>query len=245
MTTLFISDLHLCAERPEKLELFKKLLQETVNRTESLYILGDLFEAWAGDDDSTPPHEEIIAALAAYTQAGPKLFIMRGNRDYLLSRRFAEMTGGQLLSDEVKIILNNKNLLLMHGDTLCKKDVKYQIFRRIINNVFSRNIFMCFPYALRSKIWHKIRGATKKSARKKPETLIDVSQTSVEKIMKQYGVLCLIHGHTHRQAIHQFKLDEQDAKRIVLGDWYQADSVLVSDETGLRLCGVEAYIASI
>ena len=242
MTTLFISDLHLCAERPEKLTLFKRLLRGPARDAESLYILGDLFEAWAGDDDNTPPHGEIIAELTSYVQTGHRLLIMRGNRDYLLSQRFANTTGGQLLDDEVAIELNGQKVLLMHGDTLCTEDVKYQVFRRIINNVVSRNIFMQFPYALRTKVWHKVRGAAKKSADKKSEYIIDVHQGAVESKMKKHDVLCLIHGHTHRQAIHEFKLDGQDAKRIVLGDWYQGDSVLVSNETGLKLFGVDDYI---
>ncbi len=242
MTSLFISDLHLCAERPEKLVLFKRLLQGPARDAESLYILGDLFEAWAGDDDSTAPHGEIIAELSAYTQSGAGLFVMRGNRDYLMSKRFAEKTGGQLLDDETLITMNGEKILLMHGDTLCTEDVKYQVFRKIVNNVFSRNFFMCFPYNLRTKVWHKIRGAAIKSAEKKSEYLSDVHQATVEAKMKKHDVLCLIHGHTHRQAIHEFKLDGQDAKRIVLGDWYLDDSILVSDEAGLKLFGVDDYI---
>jgi len=242
MTTLFISDLHLCAKRPEKLALFKRLLQGPARDAESLYILGDLFEAWAGDDDSTPPHGEIIAELTAYTQSGARLFVMRGNRDYLMSKRFAEMTGSQLLDDETLITLNGEKILLMHGDTLCTEDVKYQIFRRIVNNIFSRNFFMCFPYSLRTKIWHKIRGAAKKSAERKSEYLSDVYQATVEIKMNKHDVLCLIHGHTHRQAIHEFKLNGQDAKRIVLGDWYLNDSILVSNEKELKLFGVNDYI---
>jgi len=242
MTTLFISDLHLCAERPEKLALFKRLLQGPARDAESLYILGDLFEAWAGDDDSTPPHGEIISELTAYTQSGGRLFVMRGNRDYLMSKRFAERTGGQLLDDETLITLDGEKILLMHGDTLCTEDVKYQIFRRIVNNVFSRNFFLCFPYSLRTKVWHKIRGAAKRSVQKKSEYLSDVHQATVETKMKKHGVLCLIHGHTHRQAIHEFKLEGQDAKRIVMGDWYLDDSILVSNAKGLNLFAVDDYI---
>ena len=243
MTTLFISDLHLCAERPQKLALFKRLLSGPARDAESLYILGDLFEAWSGDDDSTPPHGEIIAELAAYKQSGARLFIMRGNRDYLISQNFTEKTGAQLLDDETPITLNGDKVLLMHGDTLCTEDIKYQIFRCIINNVISRNIFMQFPYALRTKIWHKIRSETKKLAQNSSGYLIDVHQPTVEKMMQKHHTLCLIHGHTHRQAIHEFKLNEQDAKRIVLGDWCQGDSILVSDKTGLRLFSVDEYIS--
>lgn len=244
MTTLFISDLHLCSERPQKVELFKELLRGPARKAESLYILGDLFEAWAGDDDTTPPHEDIISELADYSRSGHKLFIMRGNRDYLMSRQFTDKTGGQLLNDETQITLNGEKILLMHGDTLCTEDVKYQIFRLFVNNVFSRNFFMCFPYKLRTKVWHKIRGAAKRSAEKKSEYLNDVHQATVETKMKNHDVLCLIHGHTHRQAIHEFKLEGQDAKRIVLGDWYEDDSILVSNEDGLSLLGVEEYLVS-
>jgi len=244
MTTLFISDLHLCSERPQKLELFKELLRGPARKAESLYILGDLFEAWAGDDDTTPPHEDIISELADYSRSGHKLFIMRGNRDYLMSRQFTEKTGGQLLNDETQITLNEEKILLMHGDTLCTEDVKYQVFRRLVNNVFSRNIFMCFPHHLRTKIWHKIRSATKKSAQNNSGYLTDVYQPTVEKMMKKHSTLRLIHGHTHRQAVHEFKLDGQDATRIVLGDWIQGDSVLVADNKDLSLVGVEEYIAS-
>lgn len=242
MTTLFISDLHLCAERPQKLELFKQLLRGPARKAKSLYILGDLFEAWAGDDDSTPPHEEIISELADFSRAGHKFFIMRGNRDYLLSRHFAEKTGGHLLNDETQITLNGENILLMHGDTLCTEDIRYQIFRRIINNVASRNIFMCFPYKLRTKVWHKIRSATKKSAKNNSGYLIDVYQPTVEKMMKKHDTVCLVHGHTHRQAVHKFRLDGKDATRIVLGDWIRGDSVLVADKEGLRLVGVNEYL---
>jgi len=244
MTNLFISDLHLCSERPIKVELFKALLRGPARKAESLYILGDLFEAWAGDDDITPPHEEIISELADYSKSGHKLFIMRGNRDYLMSRQFTDKTGGHLLNDETQITLNGEKILLMHGDTLCTEDIKYQVFRRLVNNVFSRNIFMCFPYNLRTKIWHKIRSATKKSAQYNSGDLTDVYQPTVEKMMKKHGTLHLIHGHTHRQAVHEFKLDGQDATRIVLGDWIQGDSVLVADDNGLRLVGVKEYIAS-
>ena len=242
MTTLFISDLHLCAERPEKLTLFKRLLQGPARDAESLYILGDLFEAWAGDDDSTPPHGEIIAELTAYTQSGGKLFVMRGNRDHLISYRFAEKTGALLLDDETEITLNGENILLMHGDTLCTEDVKYQIFRLIMNNVFSRKLVMFIPFSLRSNLWHKIRGAAKKSAERKSEYLSDVHQATVEIKMNKHDVLCLIHGHTHRQAIHEFKLNGQNAKRIVLGDWYLNDSILVSNAKELKLFGVNDYI---
>lgn len=242
MTTLFISDLHLCAERPEKLELFKKLLRGPARKAESLYILGDLFETWAGDDDITLPHEEIISELSDYSESSHTFYIMRGNRDYLMSRQFTEKTGGQLLNDETLITLNGERILLMHGDTLCTEDVKYQVLRRVINNVISRKFFMCCPYNLRVKVWHKIRNATKKLA-ENSGYLIDVYQPTIEKMMMKYDTLRLIHGHTHRQAVHEFKLNKQDATRIVLGDWIKGDSVLVADDNDFRLVGVDEYLS--
>ena len=216
MTILFISDLHLSAERPEKLGLLSKLLRCSAGKVKALYILGDLFEAWAGDDDDTPPHCDVISELSDYAISNTKLFVMRGNRDYLLGRRFAKRVGAQLIADEVLIDLYGEPALLMHGDTLCTKDIKYQLFRRVINNIFSREVFMLLPFQIRKRIWHDIRSATKKSVYSKPQYLIDVDQATVDRIMRQYTTRLMIHGHTHRQALHQWVLDGQDMRRICI-----------------------------
>ncbi len=243
MTALFISDLHLCAERPQKLELFKRLLRGPAKKVESLYILGDLFETWIGDDDVTQPHKEIISELANYSRSGHIFYIMRGNRDYLISRQFGEKTGGHLLNDETLITLNGERILLMHGDTLCTEDVKYQVFRRVVNNVVARKFFMCLPYNLRMKIWHNVRNEAKKSAENSSGYLKDVYQPTVEKVMMKYDTLRLIHGHTHRQAIHEFELNGKNATRTVLGDWIEGDSILVANEKDFRFVGVEEYLS--
>lgn len=242
MASLFISDLHLCAERPGKVALFKKLLRKAAGSNSALYILGDLFESWAGDDDITPPHQEIFDALAQYTDAGGDLFIMRGNRDYLMGRRFAENTGGVLLDDEVRITLNGQTVLLMHGDTLCTRDVKYQIFRRLVNNKASIFLFMLLPYGLRARLWRAARRATKRSVRSKGRPPLDAHYPAVERVMKKHQATCLIHGHTHRQGTHEIRIGEQPARRIVLGDWIQGDCVLAVDDSGFRLLGVDAYL---
>jgi len=239
---LFISDLHLSNERPEKLTLFNALLEGPARTADALYILGDLFEAWAGDDDFTPPHPEIIAMLSSYTDTGAKFYLMRGNRDFLLGENFAQQTGAELLNDTMLIELNGKTTLLMHGDTLCSRDVMYQIYRRIVNNTFSIKLFLALPYPLRVKIWHGIRNLTRNAIKNKSPDIVDVYQPTVEKIMTQYNVTELIHGHTHKQAIHEFKLNNKAARRLVLGDWYDKDCVLVADANGLKMMGVQELL---
>ena len=242
MHTLFISDLHLCNERPEKLVLFKRLLEGPARQADALYILGDLFEAWAGDDDDTSPHPEIISILAEYTRSGGLLYLMRGNRDYLLGNRFARETGANSLPDAIVIDLYGNKTLLMHGDTLCTRDVKYQIYRRIVNNPVSIKLFMLVPFPLRQKIWHGIRNITRNTTTRKSPYIVDVHQPEVEKVMLDNKILMLIHGHTHHEGIHEFNLGGEKATRYVLGDWYDKDSVLVADKKGLLLMRVEDYL---
>lgn len=242
MSTLFISDLHLCNVRPDKIELFKRLLRGPARNAEALYILGDLFEAWAGDDDRTSPHPEVIDELANYSRSGCKLFFMRGNRDFLIGRLFAENTGSTLLPDPVTIDLYGTSTLLMHGDKLCTRDIKYQVYRRLVNNRFSIRLFLMVPYGLREKIWHGIRKVTSSTTARKSPDIVDVHQPAVENIMRKSGVRHLIHGHTHKQGVHEFSLDGKTVKRLVLGDWYVDDSVLVADADSLKLMRVEEYL---
>lgn len=244
MTTLFISDLHLGDERPEKLELFKSLLTGPARKAGTLYILGDLFEAWAGDDDVTPPHPAIIEALAGFSRTGGRLFLMRGNRDYLLGRTFARATGGELLKDETTIMLDGRKVLLMHGDTLCTRDVQYQLYRRLVNNRFSIRLFLQLPFAIRRRIWHGVREITRRTTSRKLPYLIDVHQPAVEKALCRHDAECLIHGHTHRPGVHEFMLDGRTARRYVLGDWYEGDCVLVGNAGGLRMWRVQDYLDS-
>ena len=242
--SLFVSDLHLCAERPQKIALFYDFLHAAAHSADALYFLGDVFEAWAGDDDKTPPHAAIILALARYASTGRKLYLMRGNRDYLMGSQFAEETGGELLEDVEVILINGERVLLMHGDTLCSGDVRYQIFRRIVNNGMSKALFLKLPYILRSKIWHRVRKVARQTAKRRYD-FAEVCQTTVEKAMRHAQTYRLIHGHTHRQGIHHFTLDGQTATRTVLGDWLKDGSVLVADDDGFRLVDVARYIREI
>ena len=246
MTTLFISDLHLSPERPEKLALFSKLMRGPARNAEALYILGDLVERfWVGVDNDAPLNTEIISTLADYTQQGNRnLFVMCGNRDFYLDRHFESMTGCCLIPDPTVIHLNGRKTMLMHGDTLCTNDVHYLQWRRFITHPAIRKTFFALPLTLRRMIAHGVRGVTRHAASMKPPGIIDVSQDSVAQVMQEYGVQELIHGHTHRQAIHEFMINATPARRIVLGDWYIDDCVLVCDETGLHMMGVKKFIDS-
>lgn len=244
MHTLFISDLHLCAKRFEKVTLFIKFLKFAGGKVESIYILGDLFEVWAGSDDHTKPNDMIVSALNEYVNAGGKLFIMRGNRDFIMDKVFADKTGGQFLPDEWCISLYNQDILLMHGDTLCVDDKWYQMFRLCFNNIVMISLYKLLPYSIKFYCVQKMQRFTKNFAEKKQTYLINVSQQAVEKVMKKYNVSCLIHGHTHKQNTHEFTLNDQVAKRIVLGDWINLDSVLVADKSGFKFFCVAEYLTT-
>ena len=246
MTTLFVSDLHLSKDRPDKVSLFKKLLAGPARQAKALYILGDLFDDfWIGCDDKTPPNPEIIEALKNYSAStNTVLIIMRGNRDFHLDSQFADMTGCQLIDDPSEIILDNEKVLLMHGDTLCTDDKKYQQWRRFITHPLIKYVYSLLPLSFRKRISHRVRRYTVEATQKKPPEIIDASHTAVIEAMKQYDTKMIIHGHTHRQAKHEFELDGKAATRIVLGDWYEKDCVLIHDEQGFRFERVENYISN-
>ncbi len=244
MTTLFVSDLHLSHQRPEKLKLFKALLSGPAKKADALYILGDLYEDfWIGCDDQLPPNPEIISVLREYSNnKNTQLFIMRGNRDFHLNKEFENETGCTLINDPTEIVLDAKKVLLMHGDTLCSDDVKYQKWRKFITHPLVKWIYFIMPYVLRKRIARDVRSYAADAVQKKSPEITDVTQHTVEQIMKGFAVSTLIHGHTHRQAIHDVDLDGSSAQRIVLGDWYEKDCVLIHDETGFRFERVEDYI---
>ena len=242
MDTLFISDLHLHNDRPEKIVLFRQLLKSAADHGQTIYILGDLFEAWAGDDDVTPPHQEIIDALAGFTASGHRLFFMRGNRDYLAGKRFTKKTGASLINDPALIEIMGKKVLLMHGDTLCSLDKAYQIFRKLVNNPVSINLFLLLPFRLRHMIWHGLRNITKKNTLYKSKYITDVYQPVVEKVMLDHEVNILIHGHTHKPDVHGFLLFNNPSYRYVLGDWYNNPVLLAAGEQGFRLLEVRQYL---
>ena len=230
MATLFISDLHLSQERPHITQLFLRFLQGPAREVEALYILGDLFEAWLGDDMVLPDYEETIAALKQLSTITP-VFVMHGNRDFLMRNRFAEMSGTSLLDDAVVIDLYGTRTLLMHGDTLCTDDVAYQEFRVMVRNPDWQQTMLAKPPAERLALARQYREISKSETQAKGEMIMDVNQGAVEQTMQQHGVLHLIHGHTHRPAVHDFTLAGKAAQRIVLADWYDHGSVLRCDGT--------------
>jgi len=241
MTTLFVSDLHLANARPAQLSLFIQFIARVAQqRARALYILGDLFEVWLGDDDDTPPNSQVVTALAALTAAGIELHIGYGNRDFLYGPRFLRATGARLLSDYAVIDLYGTPTLVTHGDLLCTRDIKYQRFRRVVRHPLTRRIFLATPLVWRRRIAHRTRSGTVASMRTKDDAIMDVDESTVAEVMTRFGVRLLIHGHTHRPAFHSY---EQGARhRIVLGDWYEQDSVLICDAEGQRAIRVDEYL---
>jgi UDP-2,3-diacylglucosamine hydrolase len=226
MSTLFISDLHLDPARPHIVELFTRFVAGDARQAEALYILGDLFESWIGDDDDSPLALQIAQSLYALKQSGVRVFFMHGNRDFLLGQAYAEKAGMTLLNDPAVVEFDGERTLLMHGDTLCTDDVAYQEFRAVVRNPDWQNQFRARSLSERHAFAAQARAeSVKHTAGAKPE-IMDVNQAAVIAAMRKQRVRMLIHGHTHRPATHRFELDGQSAERIVLGDWYEQSSVL-------------------
>ena len=234
MATLFISDLHLSQERPEITQLFLHFLQGPAREAEALYILGDLFEVWLGDDMVLPDYQAAITELKNLSQTVP-LYIMHGNRDFLMRKDFETMTGCQLLEDEVVIDLYGIPTLLMHGDTLCTDDLAYQEFRSMVRNPQWQADLLDKTPEERLALARKLRDISKTETKGKQQNIMDVNQSAVEQAMQKHHVLQLIHGHTHRPAIHDFEMANQPAKRIVLADWYETGSMLQCDNESCQL----------
>ena len=239
MTALFISDLHLYHQRPAVTEAFRRFLRQQAVQADLLYILGDLFETWIGDDDPDPHNRSVVTSLRKLTDSGTPCFFIRGNRDFLIGDRFANETGVSILSDGTRIGLHGQTVLLLHGDALCTDDKKYQRFRRFARHSLTQKIFLSLPVAARRGVAKLTRDQTMSTSRQKPEDIMDVNQATVEKTMRDESVEILVHGHTHRPAVHCFKLAGRDAQRIVLGDWYSQGSVLRWDSAGPQLTALD------
>lgn len=216
MTILLISDLHLSPERPEVTRAFLAFLKTQAAKAKALYILGDLFEAWVGDDDPAPLSQQVIAALKVLTTHGTELYVMQGNRDFLLDKRFARETGCTLLPDHYVTQLEGHKVLLLHGDTLCIDDEQYQHARRKIRHPLFRWGLNHLPLSIRQKIATNWRAKSMQANANKSSNIMDVTPSEVDRVMAQYQVNTMIHGHTHRPDRHQHQYGE----RIVLGDWH-------------------------
>lgn len=225
-TTLFISDLHLDPRRPAVTALFLDFLAGLDSDCAALYILGDLFEAWIGDDEDDPHFLEVLTGLRAATARGLAVSVMHGNRDFLLGDGFARKTGCKLLTEPALIDLGDERVLLLHGDTLCTDDGEYQQFRALVRDPAWQTQFLARPLAERRAMAAQMRETSRQRTGEKRAEIMDVNREAVAATMREHGVRTLIHGHTHRPAIHAFSLDGQPARRIVLGDWYEQGSVL-------------------
>ncbi|MES9905212.1 MAG: UDP-2,3-diacylglucosamine diphosphatase [Sedimenticola sp.] len=219
MDALFISDLHLSLERPAATALFLRFLEERCGSAGNLYILGDLFDAWIGDDDDTPPIPAIREALRAAGSRGTKIHLMHGNRDFLIGERFATETGCSLLSDPTVIEMQKKRLLLMHGDLLCSDDLEYQQARKFLRSSDFINDFLSKTIKERSLLAAEYRKRSGEVISLKPVDIMDVNWQTVEQYISNHNADLLIHGHTHRPGVHRIEVAGSEVKRIVLGDW--------------------------
>lgn len=235
MATLFISDLHLDGSRPEVTQQFLRFLQNEARNADALYILGDLFELWIGDDDTDPEKRRIVAALADLTRSGVPCSILRGNRDFLLGARFGTESGCTLLEEGTVIDLYGKPVLLMHGDTLCTDDRSYQRLRRILHNRVVQWVLRTLSLARRNALAAKIREGSKAHTTRTAPMIMDVNAAAVAAAFAKRRVSTLIHGHTHRPAIHSLDVAGRPVERIVLGDWYTQGSVLEWTQEGHEL----------
>jgi UDP-2,3-diacylglucosamine hydrolase len=218
---LFISDLHLTEERPEANERFIGFLEDKARSAEALYILGDFFEYWIGDDDLGEPFNAVIAGLLKdLTQRGVQLHLMHGNRDFLIGERFCAATGARLLDDPTVAEISGVKTLLMHGDTLCTDDVEYQAWRRKARSPHFQAEFLAKPIAERRHAVMQMREKSKEVMQAKTEQIMDVNDDAVRQALRRHGVRRLIHGHTHRPGRHAIDVDGQRCERWVLPDWY-------------------------
>ncbi|MFT5605805.1 MAG: UDP-2,3-diacylglucosamine hydrolase [Paracoccaceae bacterium] len=221
MPSVFISDLHLDTKRPDILRAFLSFLEVDAPQAEALYILGDLFEAWIGDDDDAELALTCQQALRKLSESGTQLFFMHGNRDFLLGERFARATGGQILPDPSVVDLYGTPTLLMHGDSLCTSDSGYMTMREQLRSSEWQQNLLSQPLDARRQLAQQLRMASAEANSNKAEDIMDVTPEAVVDAMRQHQCRRLIHGHTHRPKVHDVALDGQPAVRIVLGDWDQ------------------------
>ena len=240
MTTLFISDLHLSGEQPDTVGLFLEFLANRAPRAEALYILGDLFEAWLGDDLLLPGYPPVLEAMKRLSDSGTALYVMHGNRDFLLGGRFEQLSGATLIDDPCRVDLYGTPTLLMHGDLLCTDDQPYQAMRKQLRDPQWIETFLGKTPQERIDFARELRERSKRETGEKTEAIMDVNADAVIRTLREHRLQRLIHGHTHRPAVHRFELDGQRATRYVLPDWYGNGGVLVCDESGCELQDVKA-----
>nr|WP_246882108.1 UDP-2,3-diacylglucosamine diphosphatase [Pseudomonas chlororaphis] len=236
---MLISDLHLEEERPDITRAFLDLLGGRARSAQALYILGDFFEVWIGDDAMTPYQLSICQALRELSDSGTQVFLMHGNRDFMLGKAFCKAAGATLLKDPSVVDFYGEPVLLMHGDSLCTRDEAYMRMRRYLRNPVSLWILRHLPLRTRHKLARKLRNESRAQTRMKANDIVDVTPDEVPRIMQEFKVRTLVHGHTHRPAIHKLQIGDQAAKRIVLGDWDRQGWALQVDEQGFQLAAFD------
>lgn len=232
--TLFASDLHLDSEAPWAIDAFLKFLAGEARGAEALYLLGDLFEVWVGDDDDDPDHARACAGLARLTASGVAVYALHGNRDFLLGAPFEQRTGVKLLPDPVLVDLYGVPTLLSHGDAFCTEDTSYQELRSIVRKPAWQRRFLSLPLASRRELATAARAGSKAHTGRTIPTIMDVNADAVSRAFRATGARRLIHGHTHRPAIHPSVIDGVSAERVVLAPWYEAASCVAVDANGVR-----------
>lgn len=226
---LFISDLHLAPERPEIIRLFLGFLDDTARHTRELYILGDFVEYWLGDDDPAPGLQPVFEQLRQLADSGVNIFMMHGNRDFLIGDALADRCGFTLIDDPWCIDANGDKVMLMHGDTLCTDDLEYQKLRVMLRDPAWQQDFLGKPLDERVAMAKALRERSRQETASKAEDIMDVNAEAVAGAFRDAGTRLIIHGHTHRPAIHRLKVDGEAATRVVLGDWYRHGSYLAFD----------------
>ena len=235
MHSIFVSDLHLSPERPRINQVFFDFADRTAARAGAVYILGDLFEYWIGDDDLADAFNAAVAdALLRLSGKGVALHFMHGNRDVLVGQAFAARCGAKLISDPTLLDLHGTRTLVMHGDTLCTDDIEYQKFRAYAHDPGNQRRFLSQPLAERRKQMLGMRAESEKSKQGKSAEIMDVTQSAVERVLREHGYPRLIHGHTHRPARHLHTVDGRSCERWVLNDWYERGGYLRCDSGGCK-----------
>ncbi len=234
MLTLFASDLHLHRERPASLASFVRLARGAARRASAFYLLGDVFDQWLGDDDTTTPHPEVEEELRKLCDAGVRVEFAAGNHDFLIGRDFAARTGVAIL-DEVSVIeLEGRRTIITHGDQLCTADTDYQTFRAHTRDPAVQRTFLALPLAERARMAAQLRHRSRELTALKPDDIMDVAPDAVDAILREHRADDLIHGHTHRPATHHLTVGGRECRRIVLADWYAGDSVLAVEDGEYR-----------
>ncbi|PKF61076.1 UDP-2,3-diacylglucosamine diphosphatase [Psychromonas sp. psych-6C06] len=236
MSTLFIADLHLSEQHPKITETFFSFLDSHTTNIDALYILGDLFEVWIGDDEHTPLMDLVADKLSQYSkQHHIPIYYIHGNRDFMIGKKYANQSSMQLLPEHYVVTLYGQKVLLMHGDTLCLADKNYQKMRKVIHNPILQTIFNLLPLHFRKKIGWKIRTASQSKKVHKKNNIMGVTQDEVERLLLFHRCHTLIHGHTHQVAEHQFKISGESFKRYDVGDWFHNYSYLEVTEQSCQL----------